>query len=45
MRSVSFEEAGVEPDEVAVHAAFPDVGEGAEFVVVAPEDVVVSAGE
>jgi len=38
-------ESGVEPDEVAGHAAFPDVGEGAQLVLITEDDVVLLAGE
>ena len=40
-----FVQAGVEPDKVAVQAALPDVVERAQFVVIAPDDIVVAAGE
>ncbi len=38
-------EARVQPDQVAVQAAFPDIGEGALLVLVAPDHVVDAVGE
>ena len=43
--ALHFVEAGVEPDKVAVQPALPDVVERAQFVVVAPDDIVLPAGE
>lgn len=40
-----FVQSGVEPYKIARHAAFPDVGEGAQLVLVAEDDVVLPAGE
>jgi hypothetical protein len=36
-------QAGVEPNQVAWHAAFPDVGERAHLVLVAEDDVILPA--
>ncbi len=43
--ALHFVEAGIEPDQVAGHAALPDVGKGAQLVLVAKDDVVLLAGE
>ena len=37
--------ARVKPDEVAWHPAFPNVGEGAQFVLIAEDDIILPAGE
>ena len=38
-------EASVEPDQIAGHAAFPDVGEGAQFILIPEDDIVLPPGE
>src|SRR5207249_781699 len=44
-QALHFVEAGVEPDEITGHAAFPDIGGRAQFVLVAEDDVVLPTGE
>ena len=38
-------QTGIEPDEITVQAALPNIVERAQFVVVAPNHVVLSSGE
>jgi hypothetical protein len=35
----------IEPDQIAGHAAFPNIGEGPYFVLIAKDDIVVASGE
>ena len=40
-----FEQARIQPHQIARHAAFPNIREGAHFVPVAEDDVVIAPGE